>query len=109
MPYVFISSKLPYTKTNDAAKIYVASLKEYRSSIKGLAKEIISNAIKARKEYIEATGVYDVEESNLAKFLQIQQKYMTKYHNLGDGYGYDIEVRFKVTEALEMIGFKMPE
>ena len=108
MPYVFITSYLPYTKTNDAAKIYVASLKEFRTAIKGLSKELIPNAVKARKKYLEVTGIHDVEESNLAKFLLIQQKYMTKYHNL-EGYSYDIEVRFKVTEALEMIGMKMPE
>lgn len=109
MPYVFITSYLPFNKTKDAAKIYVASLKEYRSSIKGLGKEIIPNAVKARKDFIEVTGIYDVETSNLTEFLLNQQKYMTKYHDLGEGYGYDIEVRFKVTEALEMIGFKMPE
>ncbi len=53
MPYVFVTSYLPYNKTNDAAKLYVATLKEFRSTIKGLSKEIIPNAVKARKDYIE--------------------------------------------------------
>ena len=109
MPYVFITSYLPFNKTNDAAKIYVATLKEYRSSIRGLGKEIIPNAVKSRKDYIEITGIYDVKETNLTEFLLNQQNYMTKYHDLGEGYGYDIEVRFKVVEALEMLGMKMPE
>ncbi|TFG12930.1 MAG: hypothetical protein EU535_05650 [Promethearchaeota archaeon] len=108
MPYVFSTSYLPYNKTKEAAKIYVDTLKEFRAEVRGLRKEIIPNAIKSRKDHIEVVGVSDVEESNLAKYLQIQQKYMTKYHDL-EGYGYDIEVRFKVTEALEMIGLKMPE
>ena len=109
MPYVFITSYLPYNRTKQAAKIYVDSIKEYRSAIKGLAKEIIPNAVKARKGFIEVTGVFDVEESNLAKLLQQEQNYMTRFHDIGEGYSYDIEVRFKVTEALEMIGLKMPE
>ena len=109
MPYVFTTSYLPYKKTIDAAKIYVNTLKEFRAEVRGLRKEIIPNAVKARKDHIEVVGVSEVEESKLAKFLQIQQKYMTKYHDLGEGHGYDIEVRFNATEALEMIGFKMPE
>ena len=109
MPYVFTTSYLPYTKTNEAAKKYLATIKEFRSEVRGLRKQIIPNAVKARKDYIELVDVSEVEESNLAKFLQLQSKYMTQYHSLGEGYGYDIEVRFKVTEALEMIGMKMPE
>ena len=69
MPYVFVTSYLPYNKTNDAAKLYVATLKEFRSDIKGLSKELIPNAVKARKDCIEVTGIHDVEESNLKGLL----------------------------------------
>ena len=109
MPYVFVTSYLPYKKATESAKIWVNTLKEYNSQVRGLRKELIPNAMKARKDHIEVVSVDDVEESNLAKFLQIIQKYMTKYHDLGEGFGYTIEVRFKAVEALEMIGMKMPE
>ncbi len=109
MPYVFTTSYIPYNKANDIAKIYVATVKEFRSAVKGLSKEIITNAVKARRDCLEVTGIHDVEEGKLKEFLLVQQKYMTKYHDIGEGYGYDIEVRFKITEALEMIGIKMPE
>jgi hypothetical protein len=99
MPYVFVTSYLPYNKTTEIAKIYLDTLKEYRSDRRALSKEIIPNSVIAKKPYIEVVSVHDVEESNLAKFLQIQQKWMTQYHNVGEGYGYEIEVRFKITEA----------
>jgi len=107
MPYVFVTGYLPYNKAEEATKIYVENIKEFRSEVRGLRKEIISNAVKARKDHIETVGVSEVEEGNLAKFLLLQQKYMTKSHNI-EGYNYDIEVRFKITEALEMIGMKAP-
>ena len=109
MPYVFTTSYIPYTKAAESAKIYISTIKKFYSEVRGLTKELVPNSVKARKDYIEVVSVNDVEESNLAKYLQIQQKYMTQFHNLGEGYGYDIEVRFKITEALEMIGIKMPE
>ena len=109
MPYVFVTSYLPYNKTAEIAKIYLDTIKDYRSDRRALSKELIPNSVIAKKDYIEVVSVHDVEESNLAKFLQIQQKWMTQYHNVGENYGYEIEVRFKITEALEMIGMKMPE
>ncbi|MFX0187194.1 MAG: hypothetical protein ACFE8A_05605 [Candidatus Hodarchaeota archaeon] len=108
MPYVFTTGFLPYNQGTEVAKIYVETIKEYRSSIRGLSKEIIPNAVKARKDYIEVTGVHDVKEGNLKELLLAEQKYMTKFHDI-KGYSYTVEVRFKVGEALEMIGMKMPE
>jgi len=107
VPYVFVTSYIPYNKAEEVAKVYIDSDKEFRSEVRGLSKDIISNAVKARKDHIEVVGVDEVEEGNLAKFLLLQQKYMTNYHNI-EGYSYDIEVRFKITEALEMIGMKAP-
>jgi hypothetical protein len=108
MPYVFVTSYLPYNKTTEAAKKYVSVIKAHKSSIKGLTKTVLPDALIARKDYIEVTGIYDVEESKLNEFLLAQQKYMTNYHQI-EGYSYDIEVRFKITEALEAIGIKPPE
>ena len=108
MPYVVTTSKFPLDKANEAAKIYVESIKEFRSKQRELTKEIVPNAIKATDDGIETFGVHDVKEGKLEEFLTLQQRYMVNYHNI-PGYKYNIEVRFKVTEALEMIGMKMPE
>ena len=48
MPYVFTTSYLPLNKTKEAAKIYVDTLKDYRAEVRGLRKEIVPNAVKAR-------------------------------------------------------------
>jgi hypothetical protein len=108
MPYVFTTSYIPYNKGPEVTKLYLSTVKKFNSETKGLFKEIITNSVKARKDYIEVVGVSDVEDNNLGKFLKIHQKYMAQYHNI-EGYSYDIEVRYKITEALEMIGMKMPE
>jgi len=108
MPYVLVTSTFPLNKTNEAAKLYVETLKEFRKAQRPLTKEIIPNAVKSTEDGIESLGVHDVKEGKLEEFLLLQQKYMVKYHGI-EGYKYTIEVRFKATEAMEMIGMKMPE
>ena len=108
MPYVFIYNLIPAHKIAESAEIYLKEVKDTRSTIRALAKEIIPNAVKSNMEGIEVIGVYDVKEGKLEEFLNFQQKLMVAYHDI-EGYKYNIEVRFKITEALEMIGMKMPE
>jgi len=108
VPYVFSTTLFPPHTANKIAKMYVDSLKEFRSKQRNLTKEIIPNAIKATTEGIEVIGVHDVKEGKLEEFLLLEQQYLTTFHEI-EGYRYHIDVRFKVTEALEMIGLKMPE
>ncbi len=53
-------------------------------------------------------SVFDVKEGKLEEALALQQKQLLEYHVI-PGYKYKMEVRFKATEALEMLGMKMPE
>ena len=108
MPYVFTYSFVPVHKVNESAELYLKEMKDARSATRPLAKEIIPNAVKATKEGLETISVHDVKEGKLEEFLKTQQKLMVAYHAI-EGFKYIIEVRFKVTEALEMVGMKMPE
>ncbi|MFO7794966.1 MAG: hypothetical protein ACQERB_06230 [Promethearchaeati archaeon] len=107
MPYVFITSYIPNEKVEEAAKIHLDTIREFRKKIRGLSKEIV-NAVIARKDCIEVTGIHDIKEGNLEEFLLLESKDMTNYLKV-PGYRYEIEVRFKITEALEMIGMKAIE
>jgi len=108
MPYVFTYSFVPVHKINKTAELYLKEMKDARSATRPLAKEIIPNAAKATMEGLETISVHDVKEGKLEEFLKTQQKLMVAYHVI-EGFKYKIEVRFKVTEALEMVGMKMPE
>ena len=108
MPYVFIYSVFPSNKGKDVAKVYVEEIKNFRPAARGLSKEIISGAIKGTMDGIGSIIVHDIKEGKLEEFLDLQQKAMVPYHDI-EGFKYNIEVRAKVTEALEWIGMKMPE
>ena len=108
MPYVFTYSLVPAHKIKKSAELYLKEMKEARSATRALAKEIIPNAVKSTKEGIETISVHDVKEGKLEEFLKTQQKLMVAYHAIEE-FKYNIEVRFKATEALEMIGMKMLE
>ena len=53
-------------------------------------------------------SVYDMKEGKLEEMMATQQKHLLVYHDI-PGYRYRMEVRFKVTEALEMLGMTFPE
>jgi hypothetical protein len=108
MPYVFMYIKYPLNKSDEVAKIYLESIKDYRSEIKGLAKEIVPNALKVTMEGIEAISVNEVKEGKLEEFTFAQGKAMLAYHAI-EGFKYESEIRATVTEALELVGLKMPE
>ncbi len=108
MSYVFVTSIFPPHTTDKLAKIYVDVIKDLRPKLRATGKEIIPNAVKATTRGIEVIGVWDIKEGKLEEFLSIQAQDMTNYHKI-EGFKYQIDVRFKATEALEMIGIKMPE
>lgn len=108
MPYVFTTTLFPPDKSQELAKINIEGLKEFRAVARGLGKEVISNAVKATTNGIEVIGAWDIKEGKLEEFLIHQQKEMTRYHKV-EGFSYSIDVRFKIVEALELLGMKYPE
>ncbi len=108
MPYVFVYTMFPPHKTKEIAQMYVETTKDFNSAARGLTKMVIQNAVKSTENGIESISVHDVKEGNLEKFLNVQTNYMVNYHDI-EGFRYKIEVRNKVTEAMEMLGMKAPE
>ncbi len=108
MPYLFTYSIFPADQAENISKAYLKVIKEERAAMRPLAKEIIPNAVKATEEGMSTISVYDVKEGKLEECLALQQKQLLVYHDI-PGFRYRMEVRFKVVEALEMLGMKMPE
>jgi len=108
MPYVFSYVRYPLNKTNEVAKTYVESIKDYRTQLKPLAKEVVPNALKVSMDGIEATNVLEVKEGKLDEFLLFHGKIMMNYHDI-EGFQYTSEVRATITEALGLIGMKPPD
>ncbi len=108
MPYLFTFNTFPAEQAEAISKIYLERLREDRAAMRPLAKEIIPNAVKATMDGMGTIGVYDVKEGKLEECLALQQKQLLAYHVI-PGYKYKMEVRFKATEALEMLGMKIPE
>jgi len=108
MPYMFTYNIFPPGQAENISKIYVKEIKEARAALRQLAKEVVPNAVKATLDGMTVIGVWDVKEGKLEELLKLQQKLLLAYHEI-EGYKYRIEVRFKVTEALEMLGMKVPE
>ena len=108
MPYLFSYTTFPSDQAENISKVYLRVIKEERAAMRPLAKEIIPNAVKATEEGMNVISVYDVKEGKLEECLALQQKQMIVYHDI-PGFRYKLEVRFKVVEALEMLGMKIPE
>ena len=108
MPYVFDYVVFPLNKAEEVAKKWVESIQEFRSEARGLAKEVVPNAVKVTMDGIESIGVNEVKEGKLDEFLTALGKSMLVYHDI-EGFKYRWEVRATVTEALGLLGMKAPE
>ena len=108
MPYLITYNVFPPEQAEAISKIYLSKIKEERAAMRPLAKEIISNAVKATMDGMGTIGIYDVKEGKLEECIALQQKQLLAYHVI-PGYKYKMEVRFKATEALGMLGMKVPE
>ena len=108
MPYLFTYNIFPPEQAEAISKIYLSKIKEERAAMRPLAKEIIPNAVKATTDGMSVISVFDVKEGKLEECLALQQKQLLDYHVI-PGYKYKMEVRFNVTEAIEMLGMKIPE
>ena len=108
MPYMFMYNIFPADQAENISKIYLKEMKEARAALRPLAKEIIPNSVKATMDGMSAISVFDVKEGKLGEVLKLQQELLLAYREI-PGHKYRIEVRFKATEALGMIGMKMPE
>ena len=53
-------------------------------------------------------GFYDESDELVEEFTFAQGKAMLAYHAI-EGFKYESEIRATVTEALELVGLKMPE
>ena len=108
MPYMFTYNIFPPDQGENISKLYLKNIKEARAALRPLAKEIIANSVKATMDGMTAISVHDVKEGKLEEALKLQQELIIAYHEI-PGYKYRIEVRFKATEALGMLGMKIPE
>ncbi len=108
MPYVFIHSYFPGHIAEEISKVYLEEDKKFKKAVRGLAKEVIANAVLSTPEGMDIIGVQDVKEGNLEKYLMLQYESMVPYQRI-EGFKYKIVVRLKITEALGMIGLKAPE
>ena len=105
---MFTYNIFPNDQAENIAKVYLKEIKGARALLRPLGKEVVPNAVKATEEGMTVIGIWDVKEGKLEEILNAQQKLLLAYQEI-EGYRYRIEVRFKVTEALEMLGMKVPE
>jgi len=105
---MFTHNIFPADQAENISKIYLKNIKEARAALRPLAKEVITNSIKATMDGMSAISVHDIKEGKLEEALKLQQELILAYHEI-PGYKYRIEIRFKATEALGMLGMKIPE
>jgi len=105
---MFTYSVFPNDQGENIAKVYIKEIKEARAKLRPLGKEVVPNAVKATTDGITVIGIWEVKEGKLDEILKAQQKLLLAYNGI-EGYRYRIEVRFNITEALEMLGLKAPE
>ena len=108
MPIVVISTQWPHSATEEVGKAYIEVMKKYPVD-KSLYKATLSACAKATKEGFKALAIDTVKEGKLQETLELVYRRMLMFGNLVKSLKYEIEVYMSGTEAMPMIGLKMPE
>ena len=101
------NSWCPPGKVAELGKVYLEVMKKYPDD-RSIAKTIVQNALKARKNGVEVVGIVEPKPGKLEVALNRTQNTMIFYNDIV-GFEYEIEVRFNVVEAMAMVGMKAPE
>ncbi len=108
MPMVIITTQWPHHVSEDVGKAYIEVMKKYPAD-RSLYKAAVTSCVKATKEGIKGMAVDDVKEGKLQETLDLVYRRMMMFGNLVKDLRYEIEVYMSGTEAMPMIGLKMPE
>lgn len=108
MPIVVIHSQWPHSASEEIGKAYIEVMKKYPVD-KSLYKPTLSACVKATQEGFKALAIDEVKEGKLQETLDLVYRRMLMFGNLVKSLKYEIDVYMSGTEAMPMVGLKMPE
>jgi len=108
MPIVVILSQWPHSASEEIGKAYIEVMKKYPVD-KSLYKPTLSACVKATQEGFKGLAIDDVKEGKLQETLDLVYRRMLMFGNLVKSLKYEIDVYMSGTEAMPMVGLKMPE
>ncbi|TXT53227.1 MAG: hypothetical protein BAJALOKI2v1_1110005 [Promethearchaeota archaeon] len=107
MVYLMINSYYPGHKLKEVGDKYIRVRNE--SELKpSHAKRIVPVGVYSTTNGFRVTAIYDVKPGQLEESIRILTKSMLILTEI-EGYTYTMEVLLSGTEAMPMIGMKMPE
>ena len=107
MVYIMITSYYPGHKAEEVGKKYI----EVRNTSKlkpSHAKRIVPVGVFSTADGFRITAIYDVKPGQLEDSIKILTESMLKFSEV-EGYSYTMETLLSGSEAMPMIGMKMPE
>lgn len=107
MVLILITSFYPLGKAEEVAKIYLEVVRQ-KPLDRSLAKRLVPLGIRMTKEGIRVIAVYEVKPGKTEEALADLTKRVLPFGQI-EGYEIEVETLLSGTEALPLIGLKMPE
>ena len=107
MVLVVSTSYFPANKSAEVGKTYLEVQKQFPRD-KTLSKALVPVGVKITPEGMKSFVVSEVKEGKLKEFLERVYKEILIYSKI-EGYRANVEVFMSGTEAMPLVGLKMPE
>jgi len=107
MVLILITSFYPLGKAEEVAKIYLEEVRQ-KPLDRSLAKRLVPLGIRMTKEGIKVIAVYEVKPGKTEEALADLTKRVLPFGEI-EGYEIEVETLLSGTEALPLIGLKMPD
>ena len=108
MVMVIINTWWPHASSEDVGKAYLEVMKKYPAD-RSLYKQAVVVCVKATQDGFKGLAVDDVKEGKLQETLDLVYRRLLMFGKLVKDLKYEIEVYMSGTEAMPMVGLKMPE
>ena len=107
MVLVMSTSYFPASKSNEVGKKYIEITKKYPAD-RSLSKVVIPVAVRITPNGMKAFTISEVKEGKFKEFMNRVYQQILEYSEI-EGYRSEVEIFMSGTEAMPLVGLKMPE
>ncbi|MFX1406860.1 MAG: hypothetical protein ACFFC9_15560 [Promethearchaeota archaeon] len=107
MVLVMTTNYFPTDKSEVVGKKYIEITKKYPPD-RSISKPILRVGVRVTPDGMKAISISEVKEDKFSEFMRLLYEQILLWSEI-EGYRMDVEVFMSGTEAMPLVGLKMPE
>jgi len=105
-----LTTWFPHGQVYNAGEVLIELMKKFPQGMpETLGTHLVSNVISVTKEGYKAINVSEIKEEKLKEFLEIAHKQLIMLVEGVEGYKYELEYFYPLSDVMKWLGIKLPK